>query len=53
MVQVTAVPLEPTGGVVHDQVGPEVWFRETKVMSSGRVSFICAAEAASGPKFVI
>jgi hypothetical protein len=51
LVHVT-VPPEPTGGLLHDQVGPEVWFRETNVMSAGRVSVSCALDAASGPRFV-
>jgi hypothetical protein len=45
------VPPLPAFGVVQDHVGPEVWLRETNVMSRGRVSFIMAL-AVSGPEFI-
>ena len=50
LLQVIVPPL-PAGGVVHDHAGSELW-KETKVMSLGRVSLIVAAVASFGPELL-
>src|SRR4051812_4394044 len=45
-------PPDPTGGMEQVQVGPEVCWSETKVISSGRRSFSAAPIALLGPPLV-
>jgi hypothetical protein len=51
MVQLT-VPVPPTAGVVHENVGPTVCDAETKVVFTGTASVRATLAAFDGPLFV-